>query len=93
MDTPLELPPEDDAASEAWTVSSWLSGAKVHRVVAAALQAPVAGQGLTNAAALSFVKGLRSRDEVARLLDTRSFMRSLVISCGRRRRSCSATAP
>ena len=76
----FELPPDDDMASDEWSVSSWLGGTNVHRVVAAALQAPVAAQQLTDdpAATLNFIKGLRSRNEVAGLLDNKRFMRTLV---------------
>ena len=79
-DVPLELPPEDDTALDEWSISSWLGSAKVHRVVAAALQAQVVAQRCANdtAAARGFIQGLQSRDDVASLLDTRRCMRSLI---------------
>ena len=78
---PLELPPpQDEESSGKWTLTSWLQGAGVHRVVAAAFKHAIAEQGLSedDAADHSFVKGLGSRSDLKKLLRTNVMMEGLI---------------
>ena len=80
-EAPLELPPDEDGGSgEAWSIVQWAKGAGVHRAVAAALLAPLAAEQRADVpgAALEYVKGLTSREQVARLLGTGNFQATLV---------------
>ena len=79
---PLPLLPEEaeGGSSDAWSLDSWAKSAGVHRAVAAALHAPLAGKQKVDEpdAVLEFVKSLASREEVHRLLSTRGFTSCLV---------------
>ena len=78
---PLELPPDEDGGSgEAWSTVQWAKGAGIHRAVAAALLAPLAAEQRASVpgAALEYVKGLTSREQVAQLLGTGNFLATLV---------------
>ena len=80
-EAPLELPPDEDGGSgEAWSIVQWAKGAGVHRAVAAALLAPLAAEQRASVpgAALEYVKGLTSREQVAQLLGTGNFQATLV---------------
>ena len=80
-EAPLELPPDEDGGSgEAWSIVQWAKGAGVHRAVAAALLAPLAAEQRAGVpgAALEYVKGLTSREQVAQLLGTGNFQATLV---------------
>jgi hypothetical protein len=80
-EAPLELPPDEDGGSgEAWSTVQWAKGAGVHRAVAAALLAPLAAEQRADVpgAALEYVKGLTSREQVAQLLGTGNFQATLV---------------
>ena len=65
--SPLVLPPEDveSIGSDKWTCVSWAKGVGVHRVVAAALQPQTTEGTDEDAAALAFLRGLKSRSDVA----------------------------
>ena len=61
---------DDSAANDRWSLLAWARGAGVHRVIAAALQRATRGSGLgtDTQAALDFVRQLRDRDQLSRLL-------------------------
>ena len=61
---------DESTADDRWSLLSWIRGAGAHRVIAAALQRATHSSGLgTDAqAALAFVRRLRDRDELSRLL-------------------------
>ena len=66
----LPLPSEDEGASDQWNLVSWLAGAGLHRVVAGAIQHAVHQRGLGNRPedTLRFLRGLKDRGEVAKLI-------------------------
>ena len=77
----LPLPANDEDTEQGeWSVVSWAEGMGVHRVVAAALQAPLVSQGQSTQSdtSLAFIRDLTGRDEVAALLRTDEFMDALV---------------
>ena len=77
--TPLVLPlKEDDASANGkWSITSWLSGMHLHRVLAAAIQRPL-GPNATSDAVLAHLKGLRNREELADLLCTGALLEGIV---------------
>ena len=80
-DVTLELlPDEDGSPTEAWRIVEWIKGVGVHRAVATALLAPLAAEQRASdpGAALAYVKGLKSREQVAQLLGTRAFLATVV---------------
>ena len=64
------LPSEDEGASDQWNLVKWLAGAGVHRVIAGAIQRAVHQRGLGNSPedTLRFVRGLKDRSELAKLI-------------------------
>ena len=64
----LELPPLQDETTGDWSLTAWLQGLGLHRIAAAAI-AKTAGAN-DNAATLEFLRGLKSRDEVAQIMRT-----------------------
>ena len=80
-DVTLELlADEDGSPTEEWRTVEWIKGVCVHRAVAAALLAPLAAEQRASdpGAALEYVKGLKSREQVAQLLGTRAFLATVV---------------
>ena len=80
-DVTLELlADEDGSPTEEWRIVEWIKGVCVHRAVAAALLAPLAAEQRASdpGAALEYVKGLKSREQVAQLLGTRAFLATVV---------------
>jgi len=80
-DVTLELlADEDGSQTEEWRIVEWIKGVGVHRAVAVALLAPLAAEQRASdpGAALEFVKGLKSREQVAQLLGTRAFLATVV---------------
>ena len=76
---PVAIPEDDDAAtSDKWSLSKWVRGAGVHRVLAAALQAAVAAHAQSADGALCYLRGLKGRSELQRLLATRPVAEALV---------------
>lgn len=68
---PLELPQDEESSvTDKWRLVSWLLGAQIHHVVAAAIKVPLAEQGMgdSEGATLGFIRSLRSRSDLGKLL-------------------------
>ena len=76
----LPLPSEDGGASDQWNLVSWLAGAGLHRVVAGAIQRAVHQPGLGNSPedTLRFVRGLKDRSELAKLIHEEETLETLI---------------
>ena len=77
---PLTLPKDAPRQGGQWDLLEWTRGAGVHRVVAAALQeaAGATKPGAAPDAALSYLKGIKDRGELQRLLCTGAVVSGLV---------------
>ena len=74
----LTLPPDDEGGgSDKWTLVSWAKGTGVHRAVAAALQPPVAEGGYQDEAALNFLRGMKHRSQLEKLLAKPEALRAM----------------
>ena len=72
-------PSDEDAASDKWNIFSWLQGVGVHRAVANAILHEAQEHGLSASPedALEFVRVLKRRDEVGKLLRSESALEAL----------------
>ena len=67
----LHLPSEEEeGASDKWSLVAWLAGARVHRAVAGAILRSARARGLSDSSedSLAFVRGLKDRAELAKLI-------------------------
>jgi len=82
-------PLADETSSGDWALNSWVKGVGTHRVIAAAIAkeaklaqtaklAQRANPGDDDAAALAYLRGLTSRDEVAQLMWDEAVIESLI---------------
>ena len=76
----LKLPQAEEAASDKWSLLSWVEGSAVHRVVAAAVRQPLVDEGLGEDpdAALRLLRGLKDRAALAKLLRTEAMVEGII---------------
>ena len=67
-------------ASEKWNLFSWVQGAGVHRIIAGALRHALSQAGLGDDpdAMLGFLRALKDREDLAKLLHSSSMLEALV---------------
>ena len=75
----LPLPSEEEGASDKWSLVAWLAGARVHRAVAGAILRAARARGLSDSSedSLAFVRGLKDRAELAKLIGADATLEAL----------------
>ena len=79
MDTLEPLPaPSEGSTADRWTLLSWAEGVGIHRVLAAALQRDSGSSADAPLSHLDYLKQLKGREAVARVMSSAAMMDALV---------------